>query len=206
MIKAITTSVILFLGVNLFAQEGDKAIVRVQKVNGMEVYILNEPLRGYEVVSNEKSGLKAESLLTGGLINEGISGKINQFVRRVKKAAEKGNYEVEAMLYTSGKDAIGIRFTEEATVENKGLARATKSNGLFSFLMCEPLTDYNVEITKKGGMKLGSAITGGLVNKSIEGDFEQLAKKIRKQANKKNIQLDGIIYTSGKSASGIAFR
>lgn len=206
MLKIIITSIGLILGLSLFSQEADKAIVRVQKVNGMEVYILNEPLRNYEVVSNKKSGLKVESLLTGGLINEGISGKINQFVKRVRKAAEKGNYEVDAMLYTSGKDAIGIRFTDEATSENKGLARATKSNGLFSFLMCEPLVNYNVEITKKGGMKLGSAITGGLVNKSIEGDFEQISKKIRKHAQKKKIQLDGIIYTSGKSASGISFR
>ena len=204
--KKVILPIMLALCSTLAMAQNDDALVRVQKVNGMEVYILNEPIRDYEVVSNQKSGLKAESLLTGGLINEGISGKINQFVRRVVKDAQEGNYQVDAMLYTSGKDAIGIKFTEEATAENKGIARAKRTNGLFSFILCEPINDYELKITKNGGIKVASALTAGLVNKSIEGDFEQMVNRITKEANRKNIKLDGVIYTSGKNASGIVFK
>ncbi len=206
MYRILISIIILSLSVSVNAQTDDKSLVRVQKVNGIEVYILNEPLRAYEVLEAEKSGLKAESILTGGLINEGMSGKVNQFVRRSVKSAEKGGYTFDAVLYTGGKDAVAIRFTEEATAENKGLARAKRIGGLYAFVLCEPLADYNVLLTKKGGIKLGSAVTGGLVNKSIEGDFDQLMRRIVKQANKKKQEINGILYTGGKAASGIKFK
>lgn len=206
MYRFIISIIILHSAIAGQAQVEDKSLVRVQKVNGIEVYIMNEPLRAYEVLEAEKSGLKAESILTGGIINEGISGKVNQFVRRSVKSAEQGGYTFDAVLYTGGKDAVAIRFTEEATAETKGLARAKRINGLYAFLLCEPLNDYSVPVTKKGGIKLGSAVTGGLVNKSIEGDFDQLMRRVVKQASKKKKNLDGVLYTGGKGGSGIQFK
>src|SRR3712207_2463460 len=80
-------------------KEDDQALARVRKVNGVEAYILCEPVRAYEVVVDAGSGLKAESLLTGGLINKSISGRVEQFVRNIMKQ----NSRVDAVVYTAGK-------------------------------------------------------------------------------------------------------
>lgn len=85
----------------------DEALARVRKVNGVEAYILCEPVRPYEVVVDAGSGLKAESLLTGGLINKSIAGRVEQFVRNIMKQ----NARIDAVVYTAGKRITGVKFT-----------------------------------------------------------------------------------------------
>ena len=64
-------------------KEKETNLARVKRVNGIETYILCEPLRPYEVVVDAGTGLKAESLLTGGLVNKSIAGRVEQFVRNI---------------------------------------------------------------------------------------------------------------------------
>lgn len=75
----------LILCVTTFAQKDDDMLARVRKVNGVEAYILCEPLRDYDVLVDAGTGLKAESALTGGLINKSISDRVEQFIRKVTK-------------------------------------------------------------------------------------------------------------------------
>ena len=91
----------------LESQSQGEYLARVKKINGIEVYIMSEPLSDYETVVDVNTGLKAESLLTAGLINKSISGRVEQFVNRVKK----GNANVDAVVYSSGRRIVGIRFT-----------------------------------------------------------------------------------------------
>ncbi|MDP3358107.1 MAG: hypothetical protein Q8S41_02045 [Lutibacter sp.] len=183
---------------NLFAQTSiTNDLARVNKVNGVEVYVMSEPLRDYETVSDVGTGLKAESLLTGGIINKSISERISQFVHKAKKE----NEDIDAVIYSNGKRVIGIKFKTEGTMENIGIARVTKIKGFNTFVMCEPLNDYKVLETKGGGVKWKSAITGGVVNNSIEDDVRKVVDKLD---NVK--EADAFIFDGSKEGSAIGFK
>ena len=69
--------------------------------------------------------------------------------------------------------------------------------------MCEPLKEFRVVKSKRGGIKWKSAFTGGLLNNSIEQDLMKFAKKYKKMYSKH--QIDALYYTSGKSCDSITF-
>lgn len=156
------------------AQTTENDLGRVKKVNGVEAYVMCEPLRNYEVVVDVNTGIKAESVITGGLINKSISGRISQFVNRAKKE----NSNIDAVVYSSGKRIIGIKFNDSATIETKGIGRVSKMKGHPVFVMCEPLQNYSVLKSKGGGVKWKSAFTAGVVNNSIEEDVEKIVNKL----------------------------
>lgn len=185
----------LILCVTTFAQNDDDMLARVRKINGVEAYILCEPVRDYDVLVDAGTGLKAESVLTGGLINKSISDRVEQFIRKVTKE----NGKVDAVVYSAGKRIIGIAFKDNATTKTKGLARVSKVGGYPVFVMNEPVSDYTVVNSKGGGIKWKSLLTAGLVNNSIEDDVEAMVKKMQSRA------ADAVLFDGGKSASGIMF-
>ncbi|HEY0896701.1 MAG TPA: hypothetical protein VGE15_09145 [Sphingobacteriaceae bacterium] len=181
-----------------FTSKDEEGLARVNKVQGIEVYILSEPIRDYEVISDVSTGLSTTSAVTGGLVNETIADKVSNFVRK----AMKQNSRIDGVVYSSGKRIVGIRFTDTAKSDTKGIARVKKINGMDAFVLAEPLQDYEVLNSKSGGIKWKSAITGGLINNSIEEDLERMAKKVGGTGT----SIDGLIYSSGKTASGIRYR
>ena len=200
--KKITLILLTFLfTINSFSQIKNYAEVYV--VNGLEAYILNEPVRPYEIVYGKGQGINWSSALTGGLINSGISSKVGKFIKGIVKKAKKEGKEVDAVIYTSGKNITAIKFTDEATPENKQKARVHRLNGIPTYVMCEPYKEFRVAKSKGGGIKWKSALTGGLMNNSIEQDLMKFAKKYKKMYSKKKI--DALYYTSGKSCDGIVF-
>jgi hypothetical protein len=199
-------AVCMLLNLSLSFAQDAKGLAKVTKIQGIESYFLCEPLREYEVVFDEKTGLKATSLITGGLVNESISEKANQFVKRVAKEAEKENIKIDAVIYSGGKKIVAIKFTEAASAKNKGIARVKKINGVNVYVLCEPSKDYEVVNKKGGGLKMKSALTAGLVNNSIEEDVEQLVNRVKKDADSDGKEIDGVVYSSGKSAIGVKFK
>jgi hypothetical protein len=175
-------------------QEKDQTLARVRKVNGVEAYILCEPVRAYEVVVDAGSGLKAESLLTGGLINKSISGRVEQFVRNIMKQ----NARIDAVVYTAGKRITGIKFTDDDK-QNVGIGRVSRVMGYHTFVMNEPLTDYDVINSKGGGIKWKSLVTAGVVNNTIEEDVQAMVKKLQNRA------ADGMVFDGGKDGMAIKF-
>jgi hypothetical protein len=96
-----------------FKDEGPietKGIARVKKINGLETYVLCEPLQEYKVVNQKGGGVKMKSYLTGGLVNNSIEDDISQLVERVKKDSESDKLEIDAVIYSAGKSAIGVKF------------------------------------------------------------------------------------------------
>lgn len=185
----------LIVTINTFAQKTDDMLARVRKINGVEAYILAEPLRDYNVLVDVGTGLKAESMLTGGLVNKSISDRVEQFVRRVTKE----NGKVDAVIYSSGKRIIGVSFKDNGTPETKGIGRVTKVGGYPAFVMNEPIANYTVVNSKGGGIKWKSMLTGGVINNSIEEDVEQMVKKLQVRS------ADGVLFDGGKGGSAIMF-
>ena len=194
------TFLLAFLFVaTIYAQDQDLA--RVQKVNGVEVYILSEPLREYEVVFGEGNKIQWTSFLTAGLLNESISDKVSKFVKGVLKEAEKENAQVDAVVYTNGKSVTAIKFTGEKTKDNNGIARVQKMEGVPVFVMSQPLLEYTVEKDKGPGIKWKSMVTAGLVNNSIEQDMAKYVDRFSRHIRKNRI--NAIVYERGKEALGV---
>lgn len=187
-----------------FSQD-QKGQARVNRIDGVDVYFMNEPLNDYEVVFDVSTGAKATSLLTGGLVNEGVSEKAAQFVKRAIKEAKEDKHEFDAIIYSSGKKVIAVKY-KDPKPEFKLMARVQKIEGVEIYILSEPATEYEVLNSKKGGFKMKSALTGGLVNNSIEEDVAQFVKKLVKDAADDNEKIDGILYGAGKSAAGIKFK
>ncbi|WP_138991879.1 hypothetical protein [Larkinella sp. C7] len=178
---------------------------RVDKIQGIETYVMCEPLRAYETVFEIASGAKAASLFTGGVVNEGVSEKAAQFVRRASKDGKKDNKAFDAVVISGSKTAIAVKFKEEAGA-NKGLAKVRKIDGLAVYVMNEPLLDYETVVDASGGVKAKSYFTSGIVNNSIEEDIEQFVRRVKKEATEAKKPIDAIVYSSGKRAIGIKFK
>ena len=197
--KIITLVLLCFVAITIFSQEKAK----VFKVNGIEVYLLSEPVREYEALKSKGKGIQWGSYITGGLINESISTKVTKYVKRLTKQYAKDNTKFDAIIYSNGKQMTAIKFTDEKTPENDRVATVNKIDGIPFFVMSEPLREYSFVKTIGGGIKWKSAITGGLINNSIEQDLMKFAKKMSKKFKKK--QISAIVYDRGKKATAIKF-
>jgi hypothetical protein len=189
----------LLVGNFMFAtaqKTADNNLARVKRVNGIEAYILCEPIRPYQVVVDAGTGLKAESLLTAGLVNKSIAGRVEQFVRNITKE----NAKVDGVIYSAGKRMVGIIFTDENNTKDAGIARVSKIMGYPVFVMNEPLTNYSVLNNKSGGIKWKSLVTAGVVNNSIEEDVQEMVKKLQNRA------ADGMLFEGGKEGMTIMFK
>jgi len=199
--KVLFTSVLfLFIQFNIVAQS--KTIAKVQKVNGIEVYVMAEPLRSYDVVIGKGNSLKWSSFLTGGLLNESVSTKITSFANKIKKKAKSEGIEIDAVIYTNGKKISAIKFNDELG-SNDRLAEVQKLQGLPVFIMNEPIINYRPKTTEGPGLKWKSMLTVGLVNNSIEQDISKYSRKMTRDFRKGKV--DALLYNSGKKCAGIKF-
>ena len=197
--KKVLLGLVLFIGMNCFAQQKSK----VQEVNGIEVYLLAEPLREYETLKSGGKGIQWGSAITGGLINESIATKVTKYIKKLAKEYKYENIGFDAIIYTNGKQMTAIKFTDEKTDENDRIAIVQKIEGIPFFVMSEPIIEYEFVKSIGGGLKWKSALTGGLINNSIEQDLMKFAKKMDKKFRRK--QISAIIYKRGKKANAIKF-
>ena len=195
--KIILLVAIIICSTTIYSQNNETQLARVKEMNGLETYIMCEPLREYEVVVDVNTGAKAESILTGGLVNKSISGRVEQFINRVKKE----NANVDAIVYTSGKRIVGVKFKNAGTEQNIGIAKVFKMKGHPVFVMCEPMKSYDVLKSKGGGIKWKSAFTAGLVNNSIEEDVEKIVNKLDGVKN-----VDAFLFDGTKEGEAIGFK
>lgn len=184
-----------FLLLSFSPAKDNKGLCKVQKINGVEVYIMCEPVNEYEVISNSKTGLKATSLLTGGLINESVNEKVAQFVKKAQQSYPR----LDGVIYNAGKEIGAFKWTSKPSGSKKGMATANKINGAYVFVLAEPEAEYESMGQVTGGTKWKSALTGGIVNNSIEEDMA----KFMKRAQEDKPSLDAIIYSAGKSVTAI---
>jgi len=191
----------LFFTLGLATMANAQEMAKVSKVNGVEVYILAEPTRSYEVVMGGKNPIPWSAIAFGsGLTGEAISTKMTRFIKSLQGKAEKEDTAFDAVVYTNGKSVSAIRFTDEATEENDRLAEVQKIEGIPVFIMNEPLKKYVVENEKKSGINW---TRGALNSPSIEEDVEKYARKLKKSFKKGEV--DALIYSRGKKCSGIKF-
>ncbi|MCU0352370.1 MAG: hypothetical protein MUD08_01320 [Cytophagales bacterium] len=184
----------------------DKGLARVQKMHGIEMYVMAEPLRAYEVLEEYRFSKAGTSFITGGLVNESAAQKLEKAARKAAERAGRSGKSVDAVVYTGGKRAVIVHFTEPPTDATRGIARVYKLQGREMYVMSEPLQQYEVAFTVLNGLKIKSAVTGGLVNNGVDEDINQYMSNAGLQSQQNGIPFDAVIYTGGKGAAAILFR
>lgn len=96
----------MLLTMNVFCQK-NKNPARVQRLDGVEVYILSEPLREYETVTSVTTGIKAEPILTGGLVNNSIEDDMAGYIRKLRTSG----MALEGIIYSGGKSSISFKYS-----------------------------------------------------------------------------------------------
>lgn len=197
--RKVVSILVLFIALNSIAQEKAK----VQKVNGIEVYLLSEPVRKYEILNTAGKGIQWGSAFTGGIVNESIATRVSKYIIKLGEGYKDGDVKFDAIVYTNGKQMTAIKFTDKKTSKNDRISVVQEIEGIPFFVMSKPLKKYDFVSTIGGGIKWKSLVTGGLANNSIEKDLMRFAKKMKKKFRKKEIS--AIIYERGKKASAIKF-
>lgn len=84
--------------------EEKKGLSKVQKVNDVEVYVMSEPLRSYEIVGTVE-------VYDAGISQNYIDDWMDKYVKKAIKLRDDGK-TVDAVIYTSGKTATVIKWKQ----------------------------------------------------------------------------------------------
>ena len=191
-----------------FQTESKRGLARVNKLEGVEVYFMSEPLRHYVKV-NESDGLlgnvSVKALGSGGLSTPTIEEKAQRLVKNTVTMAGKDGKQIDAVIYSGGKYLIGIKFTEAPTPQNEGIGRVRKINGVDAYVFAEPLAGYEKISEGKAKKRNGSSmITAGLVNSAIDEDLTKLVSSAMDDEVK--AEDFAVVYNSGKTGIGIKYQ
>lgn len=176
---------------------------KVQTISGVEVYIMAEPLREYEILEGTSKSAQLGSPLTRGLSNPSISTRVWKYIKKIKKGLNKKGESLEAVMYTKGKSMSAIRFISPPTDENYRVGVVKEVNGIPFFVMSKPIDDYKEVGKVWNGLKLKSFVTLGIANNSIEKDLKEFSKWSKNEFKKGEIS--ALMYTDGKKAVSIKF-
>ena len=150
-------------------------VAKVKTINGAEVYIMNSPLRQYEIIKEIETTAKFENILKDGKLAKNTTEKVIQFV----SLARKSELAFDAVLYTSGKTLVCIKFKEKGTPETIGMARVEKISGLHAFVLCEPSQAYDVIGETDEGLKMRSILSLGMASNSIAEDIDKMVEALK---------------------------
>ena len=192
-------AILLFTAINITAQ--DQRLAKVKKLKGIELYILSEPLRTYEVVADKHQRKGIYQKDANGKMP--ISSKVEMFVKKTLKDAKKNKYDFDAILYTNGKRAFAIRFTDQPTKETKGIGKVRLMNGMPVFIMAEPITDYSIITEKRQRGNFAAHMSMGIHKRPIEKDVDRFTDRLKSKL--KDGEVDALYYSYGKVSNGIKF-
>lgn len=179
------------------AQTDTKQLCRVSKIQGKEVYVMCEPLRDYEVVAKVNSTV---SQLLGN--SPTIQNMVNTMVEKAVNKETKGKVGAfDAIITSDGDVALLVKF-KEGNTEQKGLARVNKIQGKETYIMCEPLRDYDTvdKVNSTLDQVLGVDPTiQNMVNSMVE-------KAVNKEQKGKVGNFDAIITSDGDVSILVKFK
>lgn len=203
-------TLLLLVGLTGYAQKAkpEKSstfLVEVSNVGGYPAFFLCDPVLSYKVVAKKGPGINWTSAVTGGLINPSIADKATKMVARLASECADKKIDFDAVIYSTGKEVSAIKFNQFDEAKAK-LAKPKKIAGLWAFMFSAPYgKEFKSASESGGGIKWKSFLTGGLINNSIEEDFDKMARKIAEEAKEKGVNLDGVSYNTGKSVDGVIF-
>ncbi|MBE9490749.1 MAG: hypothetical protein IMY67_10685 [Bacteroidetes bacterium] len=165
---------------------------QVSLVNGIEVYILSEPVRDYEVVHSVGRGNQWLRPFNGERnLTESIETKVENYIKRLRKYCDKKGIAFDAVIYSTGKQMDAIKFTDLKTPENDRISIINNIDGISFFVMSIPIDNY--EFIKKIGRGIKFTNSKNL----IVHDLMKFAKRAKKES--KYNTYNAIIYYHGKT-------
>ena len=188
--KLICLSVLfLFLLSANFAQQVDKALARVNVVSSRLVFFRNNPTTEYETAFTFYNKIENVSCLTPEQISEAS-------IKNANAEAVLQNRMYDAIMITNNDRDIAITWKDKS--KDNAICRVKKTEGIYYFLYCEPLAEYDIA----GKYNVSMAITSALLG-VCPGENEKINKLLRK-ASKDKLIFDAIIY--GNSANDMVIK
>ena len=204
LLVSVIFAVVFLSSFSFFDNKNPKTgLSKVNKMDGVEVYFMSEPLRKYTVVIQSDAILgnaSVKSLASGGLSTPTISDKANRLVKNTVNNANKDGKSIDAIVYTSGKSVVGVKFTDEPNENTSGIGKVNKINGVDVYVFAEPLVPYEELSEGKAKAHGGALMTAGIVNSSIEDDLTKLVE------NTKDEETSAVMYSSGKKGLSIKYK
>ncbi len=201
--KKVTLILAMFLGFVAFGQD---KLARVENMSDLDVFVMNQPVAQYKIVVRMKpislANLNLKTIVTGGIIRETASDKMNQYVNQVLRQADKEDVHVDAVIYSGGKGAVGIEYISEA---DQGIAKVKAIQGIDVYAFCTPLEKFDVVYSKRAtsGFWVANA-TYGIIDSSIDRDIIKLVKRIKRKDRK--FATSATMYNAGKKGEGITYK
>jgi len=105
---------ITFILSSFCQDEKECCLSRVKKRQGIEVYIMSEPLRSYEI-TGEVLAEDASSILNalaGEEKQKDITEQVDILISNAMRKKRKGKFDFDAIITDNGQKGICIKFTE----------------------------------------------------------------------------------------------
>lgn len=112
--KQLITCIALLLSVSVFAQNDTKGLAKVNKRQGIEIYILCEPVREYTVtgkVTKDDLGSWLNAL-NGKDDGKDLYQMIDALIGNANRKQKKGKLDYDAIITEDGRTGTLIKFVE----------------------------------------------------------------------------------------------
>lgn len=165
------TAFILIL-IYSFQTQTDNSLARANKVNGRLVFYHNEPVNAYEVAFTFKDGIQNFDCNT---VDKNMDACVNN---ANMESGQQGRLYDAVIIGTNNRD-MAITFTDKT--KDNAITRVKREGGVWLFLGCEPLSNYDVINKLDVSVNIWKMLKGQCP--SWEEKIEKLLKKAGKQKN-----------------------
>ncbi len=175
-----------------------RAMARVQKMEGIEIYIMSEPLRDYDIVEEYAFPRIKKRGRTNQEIAEEHKNALNVAAQKAAQKTSTHLQTVDAIIYTGGDHATMIRFKDRA-LSSKGLARVYKISGREMYVMCDPMLEYEIAFDMTHAVDYDENI-------AVSENLGNLMKEAIIRSKESFVPFDALIYTGGNNAVAVRFK
>lgn len=176
----------------------------VETRNGLGVFIMAEPIHPYQVIFRVRTYHgRSNTVAQVGVVNIGVVTGINDPIDRLIRKATRKNKKsksIDAIITGDCEMAVGIRFTEKLSIDERLKARPSSIQGVDVYVKSKPSFEHTVV----GEYKL-SAKNRIDVPIFDANNFSQMLNNIISGAKKEGKVFDAIITSDGINATLIKY-
>jgi hypothetical protein len=112
--KQLITCIALMLSITVFSQNDNKGLAKVYKRQGIEIYILSEPVREYTVTGKvTKDDLNSWlNAFNGKEDKKDLYEMIDALISNANRKQKKGKLEFDAIITEDGRTGTLIKFND----------------------------------------------------------------------------------------------
>ncbi len=173
-----------------------KGFARVRKVEGIEIYMLCDPVRENEFLYTSTIKDNPMGFLKSLNSSAGLDEGLNDLIEKVKKDHPNSN-PIEAIITQDCRTASVVTFTGK---EHFGYARVSQVQAMDVYVMNKP----TVAVDTLFQVQAGSTSSVGSIN--AYNMLSSMVDNAKEQAQSSNQQVDAVITSDGKNGFAVRYK